>query len=132
MGSNTAIAEIRERVTSLLDATSQEQIEYDLNKIHETFQKLNQITGRDAYIEYMAAVPTAKGSALGLNYAAQCLLDYNRTVKFLISIVAAIKKNSNRAQMRRSGYFMQVVGLMLRGSRWSLLFLKRKVSNFRS
>lgn len=63
-----------------------------LDEIHGYFQQITEITGSDFVIEHMAAIPTARGKALGLNFAAQCLLDYKRTTKFLKAIVAAIKE----------------------------------------
>jgi predicted RNA methylase len=43
-------------------------------------------------MKHMAAVPTASGMALSLNHAAACLLDYNRTAKFLKGMVALIRQ----------------------------------------
>ncbi len=80
------------KLISYLFNESFDQIEAEkrLNKIHSHFQQITDISGYDVKIEHMAAIPTAKGKALGLNYAAQCLLDYKRTVKFLKAIVSII------------------------------------------
>ncbi len=86
------IFDIGKRSVSLLEkGISQAEIEKNLKEIHVHFQKVTAITGFDSKIEHMASVLAAKGKALGLNYAAQCLLDYKRTVKFLRAVVKAIK-----------------------------------------
>lgn len=85
------ISNIRELTSSLLEnSMNQVEIEKNLNEIHTHFQQITEITGYDSKIEYMAAIPAAKGKALGLNFAAQCLLDYKRTIKFLKAIVSVI------------------------------------------
>ncbi|SOE19712.1 hypothetical protein SAMN06298216_0216 [Spirosomataceae bacterium TFI 002] len=82
---------IQQFTTSVIENTIDiSEAERNINEIHAHFQQLTGITGFDFSIENLAAVPTAKGKALGLNYAAQCLLDFKRTVKFLRAIVAAI------------------------------------------
>ncbi len=86
------ISVIKKFTSALLEnSLNQAEIEKSLNEIHAHFQRITDITGFDSKIEHLAAVPTAKGKALGLNHAAQCLLDHKRTVKFLQAIVAAIK-----------------------------------------
>jgi hypothetical protein len=85
------ISNIKKLTSSLLeDSISQVEAEKSLNEIHAHFQQITEITGYDLQIEHMAAIPAAKGKALGLNFAAQCLLDYKRTIKFLKAIVSAI------------------------------------------
>jgi len=74
------------------DSINQADAEKSLNEIHAYFQPITEITGFESKIEFLAAVPAAKGKALGLNHAAQCLLDYNRTVKFVKAIVLAIRE----------------------------------------
>lgn len=61
-----------------------------VQQIHSIFQEASQITGFDQKLEYLAAVPTTKGKALGLNHAAQCLLDYHRTHLFLKGMYQSI------------------------------------------
>ena len=91
------INEIRKLTSSLLnDSISQVDAEKSINKIHAHFQQITQITGYDFQIEHMAAIAAAKGKALGLNFAAQCLLDYTRTVKFLRAIVSAILERQKK------------------------------------
>lgn len=87
-----------QRFTSLIleDSFNQQEAINALNNIHADFQQITNITGFEQKIEYMAAIPAAKGKALGLNYAAQCLLDFNRTVKFLRAIMAAIKEKQQQ------------------------------------
>lgn len=62
-----------------------------INRLHHHFYDLTDISGNDMVIQNLAAVPTASGMALGLNHAAQCLLDYHRTIKILKGLVKAIK-----------------------------------------
>ena len=91
------INDIRKLTSSLLkDSISQVDAEKSINEIHAHFQQITQITGYDFQIEHMAAISTAKGKALGLNFAAQCLLDYKRTVKFLKAIVSAILEKQKK------------------------------------
>ena len=62
-----------------------------INRLHHHFYHLTDISGNDMVIQNLAAVPTASGMALGLNHAAQCLLDYHRTLKILQGLFKAIK-----------------------------------------
>ncbi|CAM1342984.1 phytanoyl-CoA dioxygenase [Tenacibaculum aestuarii] len=92
MNKNATAIDIKEKVSTLLKSnTQQAEVENLINEIHTYFRELTQLTGFDNNIEHLAAVTTAKGKALGLNHAAQCLLDYKRTVKFLKAMVTAIK-----------------------------------------
>ncbi|XRE43434.1 hypothetical protein ACIVBQ_001638 [Tenacibaculum discolor] len=93
MSENITTLDIKEKVSTLLkDSIEQSEIENLINEIHTYFKELTQLTGFDNHIEHLAAITTAKGKALGLNHAAQCLLDYKRTVKFLKAMVMAIKE----------------------------------------
>ncbi|MFK7908890.1 MAG: hypothetical protein AB8B69_27425 [Chitinophagales bacterium] len=67
------------------------EVQEVLKEIHQYFQEITQISGFSHEISHLAAVPTASGMALGLNHAAQCLLDYKRTVQFLQGMVTAIR-----------------------------------------
>ena len=97
MKENTTTLDIKNKVLTLLnDDINQPQIEFLINEIHSYFKELIQLTGFDNTIEHLAAVTTAKGKALGLNHAAQCLLDYKRTVKFLKAMVMAINKKQQK------------------------------------
>lgn len=62
-----------------------------INEIHKIFFEKTQFSGFDQEMRLFAAVPTATGSALSINYAAQCLLDYNRTSLLLRGLVNAIE-----------------------------------------
>ncbi|AUP80740.1 SAM-dependent methyltransferase [Flavivirga eckloniae] len=87
------VLDIKTLSSSLLtNSSNQAHVEKTLNDIHALFQDITAITGYDVKIEHLAAVPTSKGKALGLNHAAQCLLDYKRTVKFLQAVVTAIQE----------------------------------------
>ncbi|WP_435263571.1 phytanoyl-CoA dioxygenase [Tenacibaculum sp. nBUS_03] len=93
MNNKEIIDSIKKSTLAILKSSiNQTEIEKELNNIHLHFQKLTEITGFDTKIEHLAAVPLAKGKALGLNHAAQCLLDYKRTVTFLKAVVLAIKE----------------------------------------
>lgn len=87
-----AIAGIKEFTSSVhKDALSPSEAEEMINEIHAHFQRITEISGDDMTIEHLAAIPAAKGKALGLNYAAKCLLDYKRTTSFLRAIVSGIR-----------------------------------------
>ncbi|WP_437823477.1 phytanoyl-CoA dioxygenase [Tenacibaculum mesophilum] len=93
MNENITALDIKEKVSTLLkDSIEQSEIKNLINEIHTYFKELTQLTGFDNHIEHLAAITTSKGKALGLNHAAQCLLDYKRTVKFLKAMVMAIKE----------------------------------------
>ncbi|MBN3521075.1 phytanoyl-CoA dioxygenase [Algoriphagus lutimaris] len=93
MPDNPALTLIKQFSSSLqnneIDPLQAERL---INDIHSHFCKLTDISGFDLKVEYLAAIPTSKGKALGLNHAAQCLLDYRRTVKFVKAILQAIKE----------------------------------------
>ncbi|WP_431167616.1 phytanoyl-CoA dioxygenase [Tenacibaculum halocynthiae] len=97
MSNKEIINSLKKSTLTLLESPlNQEEIEKELNEIHLHFQRVTEITGFDNKIEHLAAVPSAKGKALGLNHAAQCLLDYKRTVKFLKAVVLAIKEKQKK------------------------------------
>ncbi|WP_090168631.1 SAM-dependent methyltransferase [Neolewinella agarilytica] len=75
-----------------------------INGVHAHFQRITEVSGDDLSIEHLAAIPAAKGKALGLNYAAKCLLDYKRTTKFLRAIVSGIQA----AQKKHPGELIRV------------------------
>ena len=78
----------------------QENLKKTIDSIHQQFHEANDISGYDTKMEYLAAIPAQRGKALGLNHAAQCLLDYHRTEKFVKAIITAIlekqKTNPNK------------------------------------
>lgn len=85
--------DIKKLASSLLaNSSNQIEIEKNINLIYSIFQKVTDITGFEPKLEYLAAIPTTKGKALGLNHAAQCLLDYKRTIKFVQAIVTVIQE----------------------------------------
>lgn len=96
MSKTDVLKSIRELASSVFEnSIDYEKGKSGLDEIYNHFQKITSITGFDSRIENLAAVPTAKGKALGLNYAAQCLLDYKRTLKFIKAIVSAITEKLN-------------------------------------
>lgn len=101
MENQNLIPKLKSIVLELLDIKLDVQKQKDnIDTIHTYFKELTNISGYEQNIENLAAIPTARGKALGLNHAAQCLLDYNRTVKFLRAVVMTIKeklqKNPNQ------------------------------------
>jgi len=62
-----------------------------INEIHKIYYEKTQFSGFDQEVRLFTAVPTAVGAALSINYAAQCLLDYNRTAMLLRGLVNAIQ-----------------------------------------
>ena len=90
---NKILTEIKKLTSAIIETSSNlNEIKKNLDKIHNHFKNITEISGFDFKVEYLAAIPAAKGKALGLNYAAQCLLDYKRTEKFLKAIILAIKE----------------------------------------
>ncbi len=69
----------------------QEDLKSAIDAIHNQFQLATDISGYDTKMEHLAAIPAQKGKALGLNHAAQCLVDYHRTIKFVKAIILAIR-----------------------------------------
>lgn len=67
-----------------------EEIKEIIDSIHALFHQKTQISGFEVSIENLVAVPASKGKAVGLNHAAQCLLDYQRTHRFVLAIHQAI------------------------------------------
>ncbi len=91
MYSKDQTIDIKHLSTSLLDPQiEQSEIEQNINTIYEYFSSITHISEYTTEIKHLAAVPTASGMALSLHHAAQCLLDYKRTTKFLRSIVTAV------------------------------------------
>ena len=106
MNSNPNFIEIKTETTKLLDPEiTQENAKISLDKIHLKLQETTAITGSDFSIENLAAIPTSKGKALGLNYAALCLLDYKRTTLFLQAIYTAIKELQDKKPKKKIKIF---------------------------
>ena len=90
------ITELRSLVTDLYDHSySQELAVSKIHEIHQIFTTLSGVSGNEMVVKYLAAVPTATGMALSMNHAAQCLLDYKRTVMFIKGFINAIKDVRN-------------------------------------
>lgn len=93
MTENKAPTDIKTLSAALLaNAANPIEAERIIKEIHAQFQAITKITGYDHKLEHLAAVPAAKGKALGLNHAAQCLLDFKRTTKFLTGVIAAVRE----------------------------------------
>ncbi len=105
MTDSRAITAIKAFTSSVSkDALSASEAEEKINGIHTHFQRITEVSGDEMTIEHLAAIPAAKGKALGLNYAAKCLLDYKRTTKFLRAIVTGIQAE----QKKRPGELIRV------------------------
>jgi predicted RNA methylase len=76
---------------SLLNTeTDGEKVVKIINDLHEIFKETLGITFEEANIQRSAAIGSKFGKALGFNYAAHCLVDYNRTQQLLKGITSAI------------------------------------------
>ena len=62
-----------------------------IDEIHTYFREVTEISGYGSDVKNMITLPAANGMALSINHAAQCLLDYKRTYKFLKGFVKAIE-----------------------------------------
>jgi hypothetical protein len=62
-----------------------------IDQIHSYFREVTEISGYGSDVKNMITLPATNGMALSINHAAQCLLDYKRTYKFLKGFVNAIK-----------------------------------------
>jgi hypothetical protein len=90
---NQTTLQLKGLVKNILeDPDNDQSVILNINNIHNIFKELNSISGNDQSIANLAAVPTARGKALGLNHAANCLLDYRRTVLFLQAMIATINQ----------------------------------------
>jgi len=92
MNTNETIIDLKELVTSLIDPQINSNFaEKIINEIHEYFSEVTQVSGEGSDINELYSVSANTGMALSINHAAQCLLDYKRTIKFLSAFVQAIK-----------------------------------------
>lgn len=62
-----------------------------IKEIHAYFSEVTTISGESSNVNHLFSLPAKRGMALSINHAAQCLLDYKRTIKFLKAFVDAIK-----------------------------------------
>ncbi|MFT6501696.1 MAG: putative RNA methylase [Crocinitomicaceae bacterium] len=67
-----------------------------IDEIHTTFQKILGISVGKSKMLHQAAVVTKFGKALGLSYAAECLIDYRRTQQLLKGITSAIAQKQSK------------------------------------
>ncbi|MEM6719730.1 MAG: phytanoyl-CoA dioxygenase [Bacteroidota bacterium] len=88
---------IKELSTTILN--NQSNFETIKNAIDDIQKHYLEATNLDEFkdgMQHNAAVPTASGMALSMNHAAACLLDYNRTAKFLNGMVALIREKQQQ------------------------------------
>ena len=87
---------IKKLSTSLYENSSNyDQTKNTIDEIHKHFLETTNIENLEG-MQHMAAVPTASGMALSLNHAAACLLDYQRTAKFLKGMVQLIREKQQQ------------------------------------
>jgi hypothetical protein len=67
-----------------------------IDEIHKYFLETTRIADLGDGLQYIAGVPTASGTALSLNHAAACLIDYRRTTKFLKGMVSLIHEKQQQ------------------------------------
>ncbi len=92
-----SIPNLKNLSTLLLEnSTDQNKVESVIQEIYLYFHELTEMSNYEHEIKHLAAVPTAKGMALSLKHAADCFLDYKRTVKFLQGMVEAIKAKQEK------------------------------------
>ena len=85
------VIDLRVLSRKLLDShLEDEEAKIIIDEIYAHFKEITSISGYDSDISKMIALPARKGMALSVNHAAQCLLDYHRTRKFLKGFYAAI------------------------------------------
>lgn len=97
MESANLTLDVKQAVTDLLANYDQSQeVVRIINGIHEHFRSITEMSNYGSSVQYLAAVRTASGMALSLNHAAECLIDYNRTVQFLRGMVAAIHQKQKQ------------------------------------
>lgn len=88
---------VKELSTRLLDERAgEEEVNKTIDEINRHFWELLGVTEKKEDLDHLAGVPSKAGIALSYNHAAECLLDYNRTVKFLQGFVAAIKNKQKQ------------------------------------
>lgn len=84
---------IKELSTTILNNLSNfDTVKNTIDEIHKNYIEATNIAEYKEGMQHNAAVPTASGMALSLNHAAACLLDYNRTAKFLSGMVSLIRE----------------------------------------
>jgi predicted RNA methylase len=88
---------IKELSTTVLNNSSDfDTIKTTIDTIHTHYLETTDIRNLGEGMQHMAAVPTASGMALSMNHAAACLLDYNRTAKFLKGMVSLIREKQQQ------------------------------------
>mgnify|MGYP005996592665 CR=1 FL=1 len=84
-------------VTKLLNPKlDEDKAKCIIDEIHKCFKEITLISGYNSNIHHMVTLPASKGMALSINHAAQCLLDYRRTVKILRGLVKAIRDKQTK------------------------------------
>ncbi len=75
---------------------SEETIKAAIDELNSYFLELIGKTERQEDLEHLAGMPSKAGTALSFNHAADCLLDYIRTTKFLRAYTEAIKDQQEK------------------------------------
>jgi predicted RNA methylase len=91
MESSNLTLDLKQASTDLLNNYDQpDEVKRIIDSVHGNFREITEMSNYGSSLQYLAAVRTASGMALSLNHAAECLIDYRRTIQFLRGIVAAI------------------------------------------
>jgi len=72
------------------------EIKKTINGINNAFKEIIEYTGEEVDLNYLAAMPSESGMALSMHHAAECLLDYKRTTKFLKGFIQCIKDKQEK------------------------------------
>jgi len=88
---------IKQLSTILLENQSNlSKTQETIDEIHKHFLEITNISNIDKGFQNISAVPTASGMAISLNHAAACLIDYQRTTKFLKGMVSLIREKQQQ------------------------------------
>ena len=88
---------IKELSTTILENQSNpSKTKEAIDEIHKHFLEITRLESMEKGMQNLAAVPTASGMALSINHAAACLIDYQRTTKFLNGMVSSIREKQQQ------------------------------------
>ncbi len=97
MGASETLIDLKNLSIDLINSdVDSDSIKNIIDEIHTYFREVTEISGYCSDVKNMITLPATKGMALSINHAAQCLLDYKRTYKFLKGFVKAIEDNQKQ------------------------------------
>jgi len=92
MGASETLIDLKSLSIDLINADENaDAVKIIIDEIHTYFREVTEISGYCSDVKNMITLPATNGMALSINHAAQCLLDYKRTYKFLKGFVRAIE-----------------------------------------